>query len=505
MRTLAKSHVLLALLAALLVLPAALAPPMSYDSFWIDRTWSEQFTAALAQGNLYPRWLPLSFGGLGAPVFYYYAPLSFYLAGLFGLAGLATYPALLAAFGAAWFASGAAMHLWLRGRARAPLVGAILYMILPYHMIDFYARGALAEFCAFALVPLVALGVERAAMRGRALPLALAYAALIMTHLTSAVIASVLLVAPLAAWSARREPRRLWPVARGVIGGLCGAALYLLPALTLQRFTSLGSLWSVRFLQPANWSLLHPALWTSTSYVLLFAGLALAVALAVALAAGRRWSFWAAWTVGVCVVLTGLVPGFWSLPVLSAVQFPWRCLVLAEFGLATLVACARGGAVRVAVGLAPLLSFSLLMMSPDNPLNGERMRPLPLPGRQDVIEYLPPGSVADGRAPRPELLRQAGAAKRAHPASVFPYPALRARCADGSAAPLRADPRARLLVAPPPGCRVSVERLPAEWIGLAVSLLAWASFGVPWARRALAAAAIRRACRASSAGWRAAA
>lgn len=266
---------LLALMVAGLMLPALLAPPMGYDSFWIDRTWSEQFTALLRQGNPYPRWLPGSYGGLGAPVFYFYAPASFYLAGLFGLAGLATYPALLAAFAAAWLGSGLAMLAWLAGRAREPVVGALLYMVLPYHVIDFYGRGALAEFCAMALLPLVALGTVHAVERGRACPLMLAYAALIVTHLPTALLAGILLVVPLALHEARGRLLALRPVALGVAGAIGLAAPYLAPALTLQHHTSIASLWSVPFLQPASWSLLHPHASLSRSYVLLFSGLAL--------------------------------------------------------------------------------------------------------------------------------------------------------------------------------------------------------------------------------------
>src|SRR5512132_3274268 len=81
----------------LLITPAALSQPMTHDSFWIDRVWADQFTSELSKGNLYPRWLPLSHGGLGSPVFYYYPPLAFYLIGLFGLIGFPTYASIVAA------------------------------------------------------------------------------------------------------------------------------------------------------------------------------------------------------------------------------------------------------------------------------------------------------------------------------------------------------------------------------------------------------------------------
>jgi len=120
----------------------------------------------------------------------------------------------------------------------------------------------------------------------------------------------------------------------------------------------------------------------------------------------------------------------------------------------------------------PLLMFSFLMATPANPMHGEPMRPLPIPGLQDVIEYLPPGAVGPERAPHDDLLVQAAAAARAHPESSFRYPSLEARCANG-VAPLVPNPDSRLVMTAPQGCRVAVKRLPSELIGIAISLSAW--------------------------------
>jgi len=464
-------YALFAALAVLFALPAAVAPQMTHDSFWIDVSWSQQFTALLRTGNLYPRWLPWSYGGLGSPAFYYYAPLSFHLTGLFGLLGLSTYKALLAAFGTAWFGSGATMYGWLKARTRAPLLGALLYMVLPYHVMDFYARGALAEFCAFAVAPLVATGLRDTIERGRVVGFGLTYSVLIMTHLPTAVIVSVLLIGPYALWSTRANPRCLLPVLYGGALGIAGAAIYLVPALTLQSFSSVGALWDAKFLNPANWSLLHPELWVSKSYVLLFAGLAASTALASALLSIRQWSFWSGWTIAVCLIVVGLLPGFWSLPVLKAVQFPWRALLLAEFGLATLAASWRGSPVIATATVLPLIAFALVMGTPANPMHGEPMRPLPTGDVQDVIEYLPRGAVGPNRSPRDDLLTQAAAAARAHPGSSFPYPSVMSRCGDRQVA---AEPTGEtpLVVAPAAGCRLTVRRLTVEWVGLAISLCA---------------------------------
>ena len=74
----------LAVLGLVLMLPVLLAPTPLSDSHGLNLVWSQQFTSLIATGNLWPRWLPWSHGGLGAPVFYFYGPLAFWLAACLG-------------------------------------------------------------------------------------------------------------------------------------------------------------------------------------------------------------------------------------------------------------------------------------------------------------------------------------------------------------------------------------------------------------------------------------
>ena len=188
---------LLILLGILLVVPANLGPPLLHDSFEIDWVWADQFTAELARGNLYPRWLPLSNAGLGSSAFYYYPPLSFYVSGLFGIIGLSTYASVIATFATGFAASGVGCWHWLKGRASQPLLGAALFTAAPYHLFDFTVRGAQAESFAIAFIPLIAIGLRRIAEgRGGIVFTAVAYAGIVFTHLPLALLVSVFLVGP---------------------------------------------------------------------------------------------------------------------------------------------------------------------------------------------------------------------------------------------------------------------------------------------------------------------
>src|SRR5690349_15213713 len=93
--------------------------------------WAAQFDEQFRAGILYPRWLPDSFDGGCAPVFYFYPPLSFWIDALVNLATGNSLPVahtlsisrllLLAA-------CGLAMHAWLKDAGvspRAALFGAL--------------------------------------------------------------------------------------------------------------------------------------------------------------------------------------------------------------------------------------------------------------------------------------------------------------------------------------------------------------------------------------------
>src|SRR5438552_12779378 len=53
--------------------------PVTGHDAYVHLNWLGQFTTLRDIGLSYPRWLPDSFGGLGAPTFYIYPPLTYFL------------------------------------------------------------------------------------------------------------------------------------------------------------------------------------------------------------------------------------------------------------------------------------------------------------------------------------------------------------------------------------------------------------------------------------------
>ncbi|HEY9283352.1 MAG TPA: hypothetical protein VIP46_07855 [Pyrinomonadaceae bacterium] len=231
--------------AALLVSsPAWLSGVPAGSDTVFHASWYTHFSEQLRAGELYPRWLAGMNGGLGSPVFFYYAPLPYHLTALLvaPLAAAGDYGLRHLAYGTAlsFVASGLACYLWLRqiSTRRGALAGALLYLLAPYHsVVDPLMRGAYSELWAFAWMPLVLYFARRAAAgRGPRLAfagLSVSYALLVLSHLPATLIFSPLPAAYAYFASGRRAPAALRTLA-GLALGAGLACAYLLPALAMQ-------------------------------------------------------------------------------------------------------------------------------------------------------------------------------------------------------------------------------------------------------------------------------
>jgi hypothetical protein len=212
---------------------------------------------------------------------------------------------------------------------------------------DFWIRGAMAEFAAFIWLPLIALAIQRLPERRGVVLLGLSLGGLILSHLPVAMLACTFLVAPLTLHRIWQDRATLLPA---IIGGSLGiglAALYLLPALTLQGHISASLLWTPYY-QPARWSILAPDT-LMPSVTLPFVALAMVV-----LAAPTR-SIWSLIALVAGLAAVGLIPGLWEVPPFSKAQFPWRLLCIVEFAGITALVMRRPHPVIAGTALALLL------------------------------------------------------------------------------------------------------------------------------------------------------
>jgi uncharacterized membrane protein len=321
-----------------------------------------EFYQGLAAGQLLPRWAPDLSGGYGQPLFNFNPPLFYYVSALFHALG----SGFVASQNLACFAllQLAGLGMYLLGAdlfgPRGGLVSAVAYLFAPYLLATLYVRHALADFSAFAFIPLAFWGLYRFATGGQYRFVLLGAVSVALLSLASNPVALMTfpalllltgwLAAPTRAW--RTLLRGLWCLLLGV--GL--SAFFWLPALAEREFVHLSRLLegylSYRYhfvyphqliYSPWGYGLSLPGPVDGMSFaigplhlLLLCASLVLFRRIPATSPAGRVW-------VSFCLVLV-LLAAFlactpslflWeSLPLLQYLAFPWRFLSLLAAGAA---------------------------------------------------------------------------------------------------------------------------------------------------------------------------
>src|SRR5262245_4186369 len=140
----------------------SLRMPDTHDIFLHYDQMKSLYTG-LRAGEIYPRWEVETNRGFGAPTTCFYPPAIYYITSLFYYIARNCVQSLLWTHLAIMVASAAAIYLYARrtlSRTGA-VVAMTCYAILPYHLIDQYQRGALAELLGFVWMPLILLFVEQ--------------------------------------------------------------------------------------------------------------------------------------------------------------------------------------------------------------------------------------------------------------------------------------------------------------------------------------------------------
>ncbi len=216
------------------------------DDSILQMSWAKQFSQALREGVWLPRWLPESNGGYGSPVFVFYSPLVYYITGIFHWGSGSIILSMKLVRGLGLFLSGVSMLAYASCllERRAALAMALVYVAIPFHVLDISYWSLYAETWAWVWFPLILLFMDRIRRDQDAvtnmLGLSLSYAALILTHLVSAYMVSFLMAAfALACWARRDPPVCSARILAGMLGGLALSAFYLFPAFYERKFVRL--------------------------------------------------------------------------------------------------------------------------------------------------------------------------------------------------------------------------------------------------------------------------
>lgn len=335
----------------------------------------QQMYAALRGGQFPVRWVPDLGYGYGYPVFNFYNPLPYYFGAGFMFAGFNVLTATKLMYVFPVFLSGIAMFIFAKLFLTdlASLLAGILYVYAPYHAVQIYVRGAVAEYWAYAILPLVFYALwKKKIILG-----ALSLAALILSHnLTSFMSIPFILMSPIffvKKIAGTSEPRscetmthgrRPWEWLAIITLALGASAFFWLPSILESGKTGVDQMVFEKFDPPAKHVAYPLQLWSG---VWGYGGSSSGIDDGLSFQVGKIHLIGSLvamviWLYGYMVkkavshlnhltifAITGLFfslfmmlppsrPIWDAFPVLAYIQFPWRFLTFASFFSSALTA-----------------------------------------------------------------------------------------------------------------------------------------------------------------------
>ncbi len=196
----------------------------------------DQFQQGVRSGALYPRWFAEANNGYGIAVMNYYPPGFYYVTTAANAIFNDWHTTLFVLMALMTAAAGWAMYFLARTFFSRPasLAAALVYMLLPYHLLDLYWRGAMPEIFGFIFLPLIFYFAYQAGSAGglrHIAGLGVLYGLYLLTHFPVGIMFSYALAFYVAVWALRAKDWRIIPrVAAGMGIGLAISAIYWLPA-----------------------------------------------------------------------------------------------------------------------------------------------------------------------------------------------------------------------------------------------------------------------------------
>ncbi|MEX2012951.1 MAG: 6-pyruvoyl-tetrahydropterin synthase-related protein [Candidatus Levyibacteriota bacterium] len=207
-----------------------------------------EMTKSLKDGMFPVRWVSGLGYGYGYPIFNFYAPLSYYVGSAIELLGFDALSATKIMMGFGILLSGVFMYLlgkefW--GKLGG-VVSALFYVYVPFHAVDIYVRGDVAEFWAYAFIPLAFFGIYKVFQTKGDFKWVviggLGYAGIILSHnLTAMMVTPFILIIILLYFYIALKRKELYAIRYPLYAlalGLSLSAFYFIPALAEQKYTN---------------------------------------------------------------------------------------------------------------------------------------------------------------------------------------------------------------------------------------------------------------------------
>lgn len=326
---------------------------------------------ALREGQFPVRWVSNLGYGLGYPIFNFYGPLPYYAGGLLYALGFTGLAATKIMMGLGIVLSGVTMFLVVADLigVSGGILAAVLYMYAPYHAVDVYVRGAVGEYWTLIFLPLIFWGFWRISHKKFSSGLlvgSLGLFGLVVSHTIlgyAGMIFVVLAGLVLCVWGVRRgEWGRVRYLVLFILLGLGLSAFFWMPAITEMKYTNVVSQISVTSDYRDHFVCL-PELWDSPwgfggsakgcldgfsfkigkEYLIL--GLIIIFGLISGILGTRKgkriaYTGLSLFILSVFFMVSSSSAVWEAIPLFAYVQYPWRFLAFAIFGISLMCSTA---------------------------------------------------------------------------------------------------------------------------------------------------------------------
>lgn len=209
-----------------------------------------EMAISLSDGMFPVRWVNNLGYGYGYPIFNFYAPFAYYVGGIFVLIGFNALLATKLMIGLGIILSGIFMYLLAKEfwGHEGGIIASFLYLYAPYHAVNIYIRGAVAELWAYAFTPLIFYGLWGTYKTGRyrfVLFGVIGYAGVILSHNLTAMMITpfvglVYITLLMLLWR-KNEKTKILYLSILPVAGIMLSAFYWLPALMEMKYTNVSS------------------------------------------------------------------------------------------------------------------------------------------------------------------------------------------------------------------------------------------------------------------------
>src|SRR3989344_1331151 len=209
-----------------------------------------EMNKSLSDGMFPVRWVSDLGYGYGYPIFNFYAPLAYYIGGFINYLGFDSLISTKIMMILGIFLAGVFMYVLasrLFGKIGG-IIAALFYVYAPYHAVDIYVRGDVAEFWAYAFIPLLFYGLLMTYKENKwrfVVIGAIGYAGIILSHNLTAMMITpfLLIITAVYCYMAYRNKKMptVYYLLFTIFLGLLLSAFYWMPALLEMHYTNVFS------------------------------------------------------------------------------------------------------------------------------------------------------------------------------------------------------------------------------------------------------------------------